>query len=287
MKATIASYSNVDVLLWYHEELQTPEVNELILKKLNEGEEPSFSYGKLMERLLYAKKKECNFYPQLVPIAERRLKSISLPLETPVVVIGDASGSMQVAVKTATIISSLLTVLTNADLRFFNNECFRPPIIPKTIEEVLRVAEEVKANGGTCNSAPLWESYEKKEIVKFFVMVTDEEENQQSNGLNWAPLFKKYLEEVNPNAKQVFVSFLRSQTEKGQMVKELEGLGLSALQFKLNRDRPDLTKLDTFLAMLSAETGQFKKDAFEYATNITLNGGKLSKVIALINKKEN
>jgi len=194
---------------------------------------------------------------------------------------------MSVAVKTATIIASLLTALTNADLRFFNNKCFRHEILPKTIEDVLKVAKEVKASGGTCNSAPLWESYQKKEVVKFFVMVTDEEENERcEGGFMWSELFKKYLEEVNPNAKQVFVSFLKSQTAKGQMVSELERAGLNALQFKLNGARPDLTKLDTFLAMLSAETGDFKKEALEYAGYLKENGGKLSEVISLISKKE-
>lgn len=86
----------------------------------------------------------------MIPVAEKRLKQISLPLQPPVVVIGkitafitsiltflgDASGSMEIAIKTATIISSLLTVLANAELRFFNGANFFPHVNPKTIKEV-------------------------------------------------------------------------------------------------------------------------------------------------------
>ena len=49
---------------------------------------PTFSYGKLMERMLYFKSKNVSFYSDLIPAAEKVLKSIVLPLEPPVVVIG-------------------------------------------------------------------------------------------------------------------------------------------------------------------------------------------------------
>jgi hypothetical protein len=35
---------------------------------------------------------------------------------------------------------------------------------------------EVKANGGTCPAAALLPFYQRKEVVKTFVVVTDEEE---------------------------------------------------------------------------------------------------------------
>lgn len=64
------------------------------------------------------------------------LLSYSLPLEAPIVVIGDASGSMEVAIRTSTIIASLLTAITSARLVFFNTETRDAPFLPKTIEEV-------------------------------------------------------------------------------------------------------------------------------------------------------
>ena len=63
----------------------------------------------------------------------------SLSLEAPIVVIGDASGSMEVAIKTSSIIAGLLTALTSAQLCFFNTENRYAPYLPKTIEEVCTV----------------------------------------------------------------------------------------------------------------------------------------------------
>ena len=64
---------------------------------------------------------------------------VSLSLEAPIVVIGDASGSMEVAIKTSSIIAGLLTALTSAQLCFFNTENRYAPYLPKTIEEVCTV----------------------------------------------------------------------------------------------------------------------------------------------------
>jgi hypothetical protein len=62
---------------------------------------------------------------------------VQLPLDPPVVVLGDASYSMDVAIRTATVIGSLLTALTNAELRFFNVQSIPPHVVPRTIEQVL------------------------------------------------------------------------------------------------------------------------------------------------------
>ena len=60
----------------------------------------------------------------------------SLPLESPVVVIGDRSGSMEVAIRTSTIIAALLSALAKAKLVFFNTENMDAPKIPENIQEV-------------------------------------------------------------------------------------------------------------------------------------------------------
>lgn len=39
------------------------------------------------------------------------------------------------------------------------------------------MAVEITATGGTSPAASLWPFYERKEVVKTFVIVTDEEEN--------------------------------------------------------------------------------------------------------------
>jgi len=96
-------------------------------------------------------------------------------------------------------------------------------------------------------------------------MVTDEEENTETHGYRFAPLFKKYKEEVCPESKLVFVSFLSDPTSKGQMVEELARFDIKPLQFKLDSKRPDLTKVDTLLSLLSSESSLFKKQTTELA----------------------
>ena len=60
----------------------------------------------------------------------------SLNLESPVVVIGDKSASMDVAIRTSNIIASLFTKIANAELVFFDTENVHPPFIPKTVQQV-------------------------------------------------------------------------------------------------------------------------------------------------------
>jgi len=60
----------------------------------------------------------------------------SLSLESPIVVIGDASGSMHVAIRTSSIIAGLLTAICQAQLVFFNTENRYAPYLPTNVEEV-------------------------------------------------------------------------------------------------------------------------------------------------------
>jgi hypothetical protein len=256
-KPLIAKYTPLETLMWYHEELNHPQVNQIIKQRLESKEEKlNLTYGKLMERLLYFKKIDAPFYELLIPLAEEKLNKISLELEPPVVVLGDASYSMDVAIRTSTIIASVLTVLTSAELKFFNVRLVDPPLNPKTIPEVVRVATEMKADGLTASACALWPYYQQRKKIKFFIVVTDEVENEKFNGTDYFPsMYLKYYQEVYP-AKLVFVSFLDNPGRKGRMVTALENMGFDILQFKLDGARPDLTKLDTLLGLLSSE-GQF------------------------------
>jgi hypothetical protein len=258
-KARIASYEDkLDTILWYYEDLQCSEVDEIMSERLRNGEQITLPYGKIMERLLLlrtlrdnpserpfsggfrgrgriarnvsnphsAPSSKVTFYSDLLLIAEAQLQKIKLPLESPVAVIGDASGSMEVAIRTATILSSLLTAICSAKLNFFNNEMFLPEFIPKTIEDVLTLALATQASGGTANAAGLVPYYDGKEVIKTFVMVTDEEENadaQLADGTStqFFNLFMKYRAEIYP-AKLVFISFLRHQHAQGQMYKQFQ-----------------------------------------------------------------
>ncbi|CAF1258574.1 unnamed protein product [Rotaria sordida] len=287
-KAKIAAKEDkLDTILWYYEDLQCSPVDDIISERLRDGEQITLPYGKLMERLLLcrmlregesttstrygrrgarnttsnssnqpAHPDKAKFYSDLLPVAQAQLEKIKLPLESPVAVIGDASGSMEVAIRTATILSSLLTAICSAKLNFFNDKVFEPAFVPKTLEDVLSLALITQADGSTANAAGLVPYYNAKEVIKTFVMVTDEEEN--ANGTiadgsttRFFELFMKYRAEIYP-AKLVFISFLSHQHAQGQMYSQFVNANVpDVLQFKFNRERPDLTKIDNLIGLLS------------------------------------
>ena len=126
-----------------------PRVADIIRRRLEQGEKIELGYGKLMERLLMFKSlssvgNSTSLFSLIIPIAEEQLKNFKSTIASPVTVIGDASGSMEVAIKTATIISSLLAAICSAKLTFFNDKDFKAKSNPKTITDVLDVAHSTK-----------------------------------------------------------------------------------------------------------------------------------------------
>ncbi|CAF1469800.1 unnamed protein product [Adineta ricciae] len=293
-KARIASYEEkLDTILWYYEDLECPDVDEVLSERLRNGEQITLPYGKLMDRLLlirtlrddkpdipafyrnseYAsawggrnyvsehkprgpQPKKAALYTDLIAVAEKQLQTIKLTLESPVGILADASYSMEIAIRTATILSSLLTAICSAKLTFFHDKMFPPAFTPKNIEDVLTLALTTNVAGGTANAAALLPYYQSKEVIKTFIMVTDEEENDSielpdGSKTRFFKLFLQYREEVYP-AKLVFISFLAQQHNQGQMFKQFQEANIpDVIQFKFNRQRPDLTKFDNFNAKLS------------------------------------
>lgn len=259
-KIEIVKYETIETLIWWYEELISSggmkEIDSIISKRL-EKEKPDLPYGKLMERMLYFYNNKSSLYDKIIPIAEERLKEISLELEQPVVVLGDASFSMDVSIRTATIISSVVSALVEADLKFFNIKSYSPDIQPKTALDVLKVTSNTKAEGLTAPACCIEEYYKKKKIVKLFIMITDEIENEKFNNTYFAQLFYQYYTSVYPS-KLVMVSFL-DHNSKGRMVKALESFGIYPIEFHFDQKRPDLTRLDKLLGILCSETNFFSK----------------------------
>lgn len=274
----IARYSVLDTLIWYHEDLDDEAehvATARISSLLAAGELPKFNYGKLMERIMYFKSLKTPetqaIFEALVPIAERRLNSVSLDVESGVVVAGDASYSMDVAVRTATVIGAVISLLADdARLKFFHVSLFDPPIQPQTIREVVHVAEHVRADNMTAPGCLIEPYLREKKVVRCFVIVTDEVENVKHGAEYFPELFAKYYREVYP-AEVVFVSFLENVNRKGRMVTALESMGFSPIQFRLEGRRPDLTKLDSLLGVISLRSNfmyqEIERIATEFASN--------------------
>lgn len=266
MRVEIVKYETLETVMWYYEELTesmpdeiSKQINKTIEERLKAGEEPqSFSYGKLTDRLLLFRSLGASFYHLLLPIAERRLKSLSLRLDPPVAVLGDASSSMDVAIRVANILGSVLAVLTDAELSYFSAWLRKSPRQPHSVEDVLFLADEVRASGSTSPAAALWPYLEHRRVLKFLIVVTDEEENTNCQGMNFAQMFDRYRNEVSPNCKLVFVSFL-APTATGEMVSVLRRSNIPCIQFRLDSKRPDLTRLDALLGTMGCETEDFSK----------------------------
>ncbi|CAF3867145.1 unnamed protein product [Adineta steineri] len=331
-KARIASYEEkVDTILWYYEDLECPDVDEIISERIRNGERITLPYGKLMDRLLLIRtlrdnqpdiptfyrnneynrgrgrgrgrgfgnvnnqhslqSKKSTLYSDLISVAEAQLQTIKLPLESPVGVLADASYSMEIAIRTATILSSLLTAICSAKLTFFHGEMFLPSFTPKNVEDVLTLALTTNVGGGTANAAALLPYYLNKEIIKTFIMVTDEEENESIELIDgtktrFFKLFMKYREEVYP-AKLVFISFLAHQHDQGQMYKQFQEANVpDVTQFKFNRERPDLTKLDNLLGLLSTGSSGLFEDRVGKLQNDFQQDGVSSVLMKLLNNQD-
>lgn len=256
-KAIIARHEdNVGRAIWWYEDMECREVDLVIQDRILTEGNLEFGYGKLMERLMLLKPKDVCFYPQLMDIAEIKLKEYTHNLEGPIGVFADASSSMNVAIRIATIISSFLTVFTNAKLVFFNDKYWSPAKNPNSIADVIDLALNTQATNSTAPAAALWPFYEQKTRLKTIIVVTDEEENTNYQGYRFAPLFKKYLQEVGP-CELIFISFLSGQHLLGQMVEELNTFNIKSTTHVLNSIRPDISKLDSIIGKMSLNTSSF------------------------------
>eukprot|EP00761_Pharyngomonas_kirbyi_P004050 gb/GECH01004054.1/.p1 GENE.gb/GECH01004054.1/~~gb/GECH01004054.1/.p1 ORF type:complete len:906 (+),score=205.58 gb/GECH01004054.1/:1-2718(+) len=263
VRGHIAEYTDLTTIIWYFEEISSPSVISVIESKLSRGEEPELSYGKLMERMMTFQRTGMTFYEKLIPIAANRLSHLDLSLDPPVSVFGDSSQSMQVSIRTSTIIASFMASIVGGEtnLRFFNHAPIPTPLLPSSIKDVLGFANYIRASGGTAPAAALYPLYHDKVKSNFIVVVTDQEENIDYQDMFFAELLKKYKAEVEPNVKIVFVSF-QIESEPGLMVQELREMGFECKEFKFDRNRPDLTKLDSMLGtidMMSSSFNQFAK----------------------------
>jgi len=93
----------------------------------------------------------------------------------------------------------------------------------------------------------------KRKKIDLFILVSDEDENTEYKGFMFAPLLKKYKEEVWADAKVVLVSFLAA-SEAGVIKGRLDQVEISARQFRLDKNRPDTSKFDALLGLVTLET---------------------------------
>jgi hypothetical protein len=278
-RVALAAAAPLEDVLWFYEELACSATDTVIAQRLSLATElqalrDRSSFGKLMERLLVFRERGVPFAKLLLPFAESRLAeaaAVGRPAgagadvkdgaaaaapaparrSLSVAVLGDASGSMEVAIRAATILSGLLAASMDADLVFFGRDARRPESgVPRTAAGVLAIADGVAASGVTCPAAALAVFADARTRVDLFVVVSDEGENTPHRGLSFAQAFAAYRDTVYAGARVLFVSFLGADAGKGRMVASLARLGIAATQVKFDPVRPDLTRFDALLGQV-------------------------------------
>ena len=267
----VCKYTPIDVIMWHWGELNNDYVNKYLIKNKGNLKIP---YGKLVEQLIQFKEYGVqNIYDEFLGLAENKLKKYDIKLKEPVVVLGDASQSMQVAIKTSSIISSILSVVCSAELRLFN-ETDIPVENRKNVNDVIDLGINCLADGTTCPVASLHHYYKYKKIIKTIIVVTDEMENvsiilennkiketkwlyeneMEDNEYDFAKLFDLYRKEVY-KSKIVFITFTESNKDCFMVdrLKQVIGKDIERdlLKFTMNLNKPNLTKLDYILETLS------------------------------------
>ncbi len=84
------------------------------------------------------RERKLGFIDDLLPVAEEKLGSVVVPNSDSfrMAVFGDASSSMNVAIKCANILGSLMSVALNASLSFFNSQHIAAPKVPRCTKDV-------------------------------------------------------------------------------------------------------------------------------------------------------
>jgi hypothetical protein len=287
-KAIITSYTDLNVLLWWiHEFIDSNEALEIIRNRMN-SQEIDLPYGVLIDKLFFIKdnnstikyqaiggnslilglgwqnintsydtkkfdksKPSYQIYEKLLKKAEIQLKKYMLNFKSnKVVIFGDASGSMEIAIKTSSIIMSILCAISNAEMHLFRNINEKVKKPPKTVRDVVKFNETCKAGGGTSPAASLDYYFLTGTKVDTIIVVTDEEENGKIRGMNFSVLFDAYCKKVQHIPKLVFISFLEiNRGNKGQMVTEINTkypqYAETTYQYVFDKHKPDLTKIES------------------------------------------
>ena len=280
-KKVIIDKENINTVLWYLDELINPTnetnlLNRIIIEKDN----MNLSYGKMIDIIARLTNKET--IDEMMKIANSKKETYHVNVERPVAVFGDQSSSMEIAIKTSGIITSLLTYICDASLDLFhsaNNHIENPP---REIREAIDFGKNIKTQGMTCPASSLGKYYDEKKVIKTIIIITDEEENTQCkikntealsriSGLlseqalesipkfqqhtyDFARLYMKYHQEIYP-AKIVFISF-SDPNHDAMMARELkkslgEDYDKYVKVFKFDVKNPDLNRMDIVLKHLS------------------------------------
>lgn len=253
----IAKKETLRTVLWYRDEIKQ---DDIIASRLESGENIDLPYGKLVDIIMdiqeYSRLREI-----LIRVAETKLLEYKLSLPSPVVVLCDASQSMDIAIRTSSIITSLLCAMTKSELNVFRdcNTFISDP--PRNVRDSLKFVQKTRAYDSTSPASSLIPYLNGKKEVRTFIIITDQEENTDIHGKYtgnmssdvklFASTYEIYAKNVYP-AKLIFITF----GESDQMISALKTtLGSEydkrVLNYNFDKKEPDLRRLDTIMMKLA------------------------------------
>jgi hypothetical protein len=258
IRETVIQKEGLKTVLWYWDELVTSRNIHSIVCRLKEVEDVDLSYGKVAD--IISKTDDAEVLSELVSLATKKSDEFRLDADCkdrvcPVAVLCDASSSMEIAIKTSSIITSLLTCATDASLDVFGSENLHIENPPRTVEEGVKFGKEMKTMGCTNCASSIGHYYDRKQVVNTFIIVTDEGENRSHNSMRFDDVYLKYIEEVNP-ANMIFISFTDPNND-GLMVRNLRkrmdpDLFASLVSvYKFDVNNPDMNRMDLVLRDLA------------------------------------
>ena len=257
VRETVILKEGMKTVLWYWDELVTPRNIHSVVVRLREVKDIDLSYGKIAD--IISKTDDQEILSELVALATKKSEEFNLDEDCksrvcPVAVLCDASSSMEVAIKTSSIITSLLTCATDASLDVFGSDNLHIDNPPRTVEEGVKFGKEMRTRGCTNCASSIGHYYERKQVVNTFIIVTDEQENTNWKNMRFDDVYLKYIEEVNP-AKMIFISFsdpnsdaLMVRNLRKRMDPDLFASLVSVYKFDVRN--PDMNRMDLVLRNL-------------------------------------
>ncbi|KAF2076874.1 hypothetical protein CYY_001841 [Polysphondylium violaceum] len=261
IKNVMVKYDDINSLVWWLHEFGAEE-QKIIGQRIKDGESlDNVTVGTLLEKSIkLSDQQSSDLKDAILKATFSKLSNFSndrFTLPSPISIFGDKSGSMSVAIRLASIVGFLLSSLTTgSELSFFDTEDHPSPVDTNSIENLFIIKSKVRGDGGTVPGASMKKLLDGKIFKKYIVLATDEEEYSPSTEMKFITLFKKYAETVNKDVKVIFVSFLGTN-QKGPMVAELQKEGFHPYQFVFDVQKPDPSKIDHMLSVLSCESDSF------------------------------
>ena len=267
----LAAHVPLEIVLWNMEEFHQQSrqcqviVRGRLRREVSAGDSSSSfyshkvnTYGKLMERILtFRRMGLAELADDILPLAANRLEELKAYWkervgDQKVAVLGDASASMQVAIESATIFASLVSVCLQGELNFYNSRVVPSPHKrPQNVYEALKVCTQVRASGCTSPASAMHHyltvGNATKTHVDLFVHVTDEGENTPFAGHSHASSFQEYKDTVNPNAELVIVCVGKGYRP---FRADLDAQQIAYKVVTIDEFRPDLAKFDALLGQL-------------------------------------